>query len=103
MSRISFRIQIWGCCPTSWVRRVQVVQNNAVRFLLKKPRTLFTQDLLTDCRWLSVNQMIVYHSILLLWKLMQGNNDLNLMLRITYSSGEAMSTREGRKKITRAS
>ena len=101
LSRIMYAIQVWGSCPTTWVKKVQVVQNSAARFALRKSRRTLVNVLLTECSWLLVPQMIVYHLLLLLWKMLRGNYPLNMMLRIAYWPGDLLSTLI--RRITRAS
>ena len=44
------------------------VTNRAVRFVLRKNRYEKISSLLEGCKWISVSQLITFHSVLLLWK-----------------------------------
>ena len=59
---------VWGGCEDYLVKSIQVVQNKAARLVCKKGIYTPIKTLLAECNWLSVNQMIAYHSLVLLYK-----------------------------------
>ena len=71
MSKIIYMIQVWGSIRPSWVKEIQRLQNRAARFVLRKNRYEKISSLLDGCKWLSISQLIVFHSILLLWKIIR--------------------------------
>ena len=50
------------------IRAVQVMQNKAARCITKKSWYTPTSTLLRECNWLSINQLIFYHTVLQVWK-----------------------------------
>ena len=68
MSKIIYMIQLWGSIRPSWIMELQRLQNRAARFVLRKNRYEKVSTLLDGCKWLSVSQLITFHSVLLLWK-----------------------------------
>ena len=72
LSRLTYGIQLWGAGSTMTViNRIQVVQNLAMCWVTGSHKLTSTKDLLTKMNWLSVNQLIFYHSFLLMYKVMK--------------------------------
>ena len=68
ISKIIYMINIWGAARPSWINYIQRIQNKAARYVLKANRYMKISKLLEKCKWLSVNQLNTYHSLLLLRK-----------------------------------
>ena len=49
-------------------KSLQICQNKVARMVTKLPWITPTSVLLNQCGWLSVNQLIFYHSVLLVYK-----------------------------------
>ena len=62
---------------------VQIVQNKAARYVTKLPKHTKVNVLLDKCKWLSVSQLIVYHSIISLKNQMLNMRSRQLMRRIS--------------------
>ena len=71
MSRIIFGIQIWGnnSGPTV-INRAQIVQNQVACWITGSHRLTKTSLLLSKLKWMSVNQLTCYHSLILIWKVL---------------------------------
>ena len=67
LSKISYLIQIWGAMPKSQLRKVQKILNSAARFVTKRDKWTPTQILMSECRWLRIEDMVTYYSLLSLW------------------------------------
>ena len=50
------------------VRAVQVMQNKAARCVTKESWFTSTRSLLRQCNWLSIEQLIVFHTALQVWR-----------------------------------
>ena len=71
MSKLIFQISLWGGAADYLLQSLQIVQNKAARFVTKKDRYTPTADLLRQCGWLSVKQLVYYHSITQIYKTLQ--------------------------------
>ena len=69
MSTIIYIIQAWGNCSETLLSSIQVIQNKAARLVCKADIYTPTLTLLKTCGWLSVRQLVVYHGLLLLFKI----------------------------------
>ena len=72
MSKLSCLIALWGGCGAVLVRSLQIIQNKVARVVTPLTRSDWstsTKDLLHQCGWLSVHQLVFYHSVLLIYKM----------------------------------
>ena len=70
-SNLVYVIQLYGSACEYLIQSLQVQQNRAARLVTKLEFGTSTKVLLTQVGWLSVHQLFVYHSILLLYKVKQ--------------------------------
>ena len=61
-------IPLWGCAKPCWIKDMQKLQNQAGRYVLKCNRYMKVSAILSGCNWLSIVQLIRFHSLLLLWR-----------------------------------
>ena len=74
MSKLVYLIPLWGGCEKFLIRALQIVQNKAARSVTKLGRFTSVQTLLQQCGWLSVNQLVFYHTVVLLFKTLQNQS-----------------------------
>ena len=68
LSHLTYFIQLYGGCSGDLISALQLLQNKAARAVTKLDRSTPVAKLLLQCGWMSVRQMISYHSLLLLHK-----------------------------------
>ena len=68
LSKLVFLIQVWGGTQDYLIRTLQVTQNKAMRAVTGLTWFTPTRVLLRKCDWLSVRQLISYHTVLLMHK-----------------------------------
>ena len=68
ISVISYMISVWGGTECYIIKAVQLMQNKAARTITKKSWFTPTQTLLLQCNWLSIRQLIFYHSVIQVWR-----------------------------------
>ena len=64
MSKLYYLVPLWGNCEKNLVNSLQVLQNKAARAITGKSWFTPVRRLLKDCKWLSVNQIIFYQTVL---------------------------------------
>ena len=102
MSKLLYLIPLWGGCAQYLIRSLQVLQNKAARAVTKLDWYTPTSELLKQVGWLSVHQLSVYHSVVLVFKVLQAKTPKYLYSM--FSSSYGYNTREansGRIKHTR--
>ena len=70
-SKLIFQISLWGGTEEYLLNSLQVVQNKAARFVTRRGRYTHVVDLLNQCGWLSVRQLVFFHSVALIHKTLQ--------------------------------
>ena len=68
MSKMIYLIQLWGGCSKYLIICLQSLQNRAARIVTRKDWFTSVKTLLLQCGWLSVNQLVVYHSLILVYQ-----------------------------------
>ena len=69
MSHIVYLIQLWGGCSNYLIDAIQILQNQAARHVTKLSWSTPISELLKQCNWLSVRQMIMFHDLILVFKI----------------------------------
>ena len=78
MSVIIYLIPLWGGTEQYLLKGLQVLQNRAARCVTKQSWYTPTRQLLNQCNWMSVHQLIQYHSILQTHKVLKAQTPLYL-------------------------
>ena len=68
LSVISYMITVWGGTELYLIRAIQVMQNKAARCVTKRSWFSPTRLLLLEYNWLSIKQLVFYHTVLQVWK-----------------------------------
>ena len=71
MSKLIYVMPLWSGCEEYLVKSLQVVQNKAARVVARLNIFTPTKELMMVCGWLSVRQLLVYHSLVLLYRTVQ--------------------------------
>ena len=67
-SKLIFQISLWGGAEEYLLNSLQIVQNKAARFVTRRGKYTPVAELLKQCGWLSVRQLVFYHSVSLIHK-----------------------------------
>ena len=104
MSKIMYCIALWGGCANQLLNSLQKVQNKAARAVTKVDWNTPTKLVLRQCGWLSVKQLVVYQSSILVYKVMRTASPRYLYSM--FSTEYTCNTRQassGQVKLTRRS
>ena len=83
MSKLIYLMPVWSGCEDYLVMALQVIQNKAARTVAKLNIFTPTKNLLQVCGWMSVRQLMVYHSLVLLHKTMEHQTPVYLYEKVT--------------------
>ena len=86
ISKLIYLMPLWMGCDNYLVRALQVSQNKAARLVAKLDRYTPARELMKQCGWLSVRQLIMYHSLVMLHKVFQNKKPVYLYQRVTAGS-----------------
>ena len=73
-SKLIFQISLWGGTEDFLLSSLQIVQNKAARVVAKRGIYTPVCDLRRQCGWLSVRQLVFYHSVILVHKTLQNKS-----------------------------
>ena len=95
LSKIRYLIPIWGGAGDTLIRKVQTLINDAARFVLnKQTRRDSTLVLMEECRWITAAEMVLYYSLLLLWKILRKQSPRPMTEKFTLdATGQVQTTR----------
>ena len=90
-------VQLYGGCSDYLLSGLQVLQNRAARIVTRLGWYTPTDTLLLQCGWLSIRQMVDYHSLLLLFKTKSSTKPRYIFSRIShkFTRTTRLSTTEG--------
>ena len=71
MSKLSYLIALWGGCGIGLRKSLQAIQNKVAQAVTRGDWSAPGKKLLQQCGWMNVNQLIFYHSVLLVYKVKQ--------------------------------
>ena len=78
MSKLTYLIALWGGCGIVLRKSLQVIQNKVARVVTKMDWSTPPKDILRQIGWLSVSQLVFYHSVLQIFKVRQSKNLYNM-------------------------
>ena len=97
MSKLIYLMPLWGGCEKYLLQSLQVIQNKAARAVTRLDKYTSTEKLLNQCNWMSVNQLIVFHSLTQVFKTLETKSPKYLYDRISgnfhYTRGTRFSKR----------
>ena len=81
MSRLVYLVQVYGNAAEFLLKFLQVIQNKAARCVTRLRWGTETSVLLNQVGWLSVKQLIVFHSLVQLFKIKETGKPATLRLK----------------------
>ena len=94
MSKLIYLMPLWAGCEEYLVKALQVIQNKAARAVAKLGIFTPTKILLKTCGWMSVRQLMVYHSIVLLHKTLANQSPEYMFKKVTAGGMFSYKTRQ---------
>ena len=94
MSKLIYLMPVWAGCEDYLTKALQVIQNKVARSVTKRNIFTPTKTLMKECGWLTVKQLMVYHSLVQMQKTIQSQTPEYLYTRVSIqlSQLEALTT-----------
>ena len=70
MSTVCYLIPVWGAATKSLRKKVQTLMNRAARYVTGWDRRTRTIKLMGECRWLLIDELIDYQSLVAMWTIL---------------------------------
>ena len=83
MSKLIYLMPVRAGCEDYLTRALQVIQNKVARSVNKKDIFTPTKVLMMECGWLTVRQLMVYHSLIQVHKTIKHKTPSYLYERVT--------------------
>ena len=83
VSKLCYLIELWGGCEGYLLHSLQVILNRAARSVTKMSGYTSTKSLMAACSWLSVKQLVVYHTVKMVFKTLKTESPCYLHDRLT--------------------
>ena len=99
MSKLIYLIELWGGSSNYLLKALQKSQNRAARFVTKLDWGTSTSELLKQCGWLSVHQLAVYHSVVMVYKVILNKSPKHLYSM--FSAEYSYKTNQAHNKMLR--
>ena len=68
MSKLCYMIQLWGGCEEYLLNSLQIQLNKTARLVTRLPYYTSSKRLMQMCGWMTVRQLVKYHTILMVHK-----------------------------------
>ena len=69
LGKLNYLIVPYGGTQEKYVKKIQVLCNNAIRFITGASRRTSTIDLVNSVGWLTAKEMISYYTLVAAWKI----------------------------------
>ena len=100
MNRLSYLIVVWGNSTETTLRKAQVVQNIAGRFVTGQGKRMRQQEIMKECNWLTMEELTRYCSLVQLWKATRLQKPDYLWSCLQEDEGDRLSTEIPRLQLT---
>ena len=88
MSKLIYLMPVWSGCEDYLVNSLQVCQNKAARLVTKLDMFTPTEELMRQCGWMPVHQLMIFHSLMLLHKTLKQQKPTFLYQKVNSGSGQ---------------
>ena len=103
ISKVLYLIAMWGGLSKSDCRKFQTLLNKCARMITGRPRKTRTCVLMTDCNWLYFVELVEFHSVLTMWKILRKNIPYHLSRSISLDDRNMAVLPAGRIQLVRSS
>ena len=87
LSRLIYLIPLWSGCESYLLNSLQIIQNKAARVVTKCGKRTSIKSLLAQCGWMSVAQLSMYHSLVLVYKILATKSPAYLYSKLSVIPG----------------
>ena len=100
LGKINNLLPLYGGTQPKYLNKLQVVMNNAARFVSGAGRRVSTIQLMEQVNWLTIRELTTYHTLVLAWKMVRFSTPRHLANKITIHPDYTMTTEQPRLQNT---
>ena len=102
-SKLLYLLPMWGGLPAKDAKKIQIIINKCARMVLGANRRVRTRTLMEKCGWLYFRELVDYHSLIQIYKLIKVVKPTNLRRQFTIRQDNSIDIFPARLKISRLS
>ena len=103
VSRLLYLLPVFGGTEKKYRDKLQIVLNNTARFVTGMGKRASKKALMNACGWLDINEMIVYHSLSQMWRIVHLQVPLHIHRKLNINQDFHIETTIPRIKNTESS
>ena len=103
LSKLLYLLPMWGGLPAREAKKLQILINKCARMVLGANRKIRTRALMERCGWLYFRELVDYHSLIQMFKIINIGKPANLRKKFTILQDKRIETIPARLKISRSS
>ena len=103
LSKLLYLLPMWGGLPAREAKKLQILINKCARMVLGANRKTRTRALMERCGWLYFRELVDYHSLIQMFKLINIGKPVNLRNKLTILHDKRIELTPARLKISRSS
>ena len=103
ISKLLYLLPMWGGLMNRDCRKIQRLLNKCARMVLGRNRKTRTRKLMQECNWLYFTELVSYHSVIQLYKIINSNKPVNLCNKFSITPESRILITPGRLNIARNS
>ena len=101
LSKMTYLIPLWGSSTKNYMRKAQAVWNKTARWTTGLNRRTRTKELMVQNNWLTVQEMVRYHSTVLMWKTIYNRKPRHIFNKLDIDENYKIDQNESRLQFTR--
>ena len=103
LSKLLYLLPMWGGLSKRDAKKIQILLNKCARMVLGASRKIRTRALMERCGWLYFCELVRFHSLVQMYKIVNIGTPVNLRNKLTISPDKRIIFTPGRLKISRDS
>ena len=101
LSKLLYLLPMWGGLQKRDAKKIQILLNKCARMVLGASRKTRTRSLMERCGWLYFSELVNFHSLVLMYKIINIGTPENLRNNLTLSPDKRIVFSPGCLKISR--
>ena len=102
-SKLLYLLPMWGGLPARDAKKIQIIINKCACMVLGANRRIRTRSLMEKCGWLYFRELVDYHSLIQMFKLVNVGKPTNLRRQLIIRQNNTIEIFPARLKISRSS
>ena len=103
LSKLIYLIPMWGGVSKMDTKKLQILLNKCARTVTGLARKTRTRTLMTTCNWLYFSELVIFHSLLAMWKMLRWRTPYHLSQSVSLDDNNLATTTDSRIMLVKNS